>query len=106
MKRSDRVRLERYCDMYIVVCYDITSNRRRTRLHELLLGYGAPVQKSVFECNLTLTQFRQLRSRARRYVKGSGDSIRYYHLCGRCQGRTQEEGTPLVETGGLKDFFV
>ena len=92
--------------MYIVACYDISNNRRRTRLHELLLGYGTPVQKSVFECDLTRAQFRRLRGRARRYVKGEGDSIRYYHLCGRCQGRTRAEGTPLVEAGQTGDFVA
>ena len=92
--------------MYIVACYDISNNRRRARLHELLLGYGTPVQKSVFECDLTLAQFRRLRAQSRRYVRKEGESIRYYHLCGRCQGRTQAEGTPLVEAGRTEDFIV
>ena len=92
--------------MYIVVCYDISNNRRRARLHELLLGYGTPVQKSIFECNLTLAQFRRLRARARRYAKKEGESIRYYHLCGRCQQRTKAEGTALAEAGNAKDFTV
>jgi len=92
--------------MYIVVCYDISSNHRRARLHELLLGYGTPVQKSVFECDLTPTQFRRLCSHARRYVKKTGESLRYYHLCSRCQGRTQAEGTILAESPVTEDYVV
>ena len=92
--------------MYIIVCYDISSNRRRARLHELLLGYGTPVQRSVFECNLTSAQFRQLRTRAKRYVKKEGESLRYYPLCSRCQQRTEEGGTALAEPGRSKDFTV
>lgn len=92
--------------MYVVVAYDISNNRRRARLHELLLGYGSPVQKSVFECDLTAAQFRSLRGRARNYTGKRGESIRYYQLCGRCQGRTQAEGTPLVELPAATDFAV
>ncbi|MDY6912571.1 MAG: CRISPR-associated endonuclease Cas2 [Chloroflexota bacterium] len=91
--------------MYIIICYDISGNRRRARLHELLLGYGTPVQKSVFECDLNLKQFRKLRKDARRYVK-KGESIRYYHLCGRCRQRTKDEGTALIEAGNAEDFTV
>ncbi len=92
--------------MYIVVCYDISSNRQRARLHELLLGYGEPVQKSVFECDITPSQFRALRARARPYVKKKGDSIRYYQMCARCCARTQADGTPLTAVDAGKDFIV
>ncbi|MBI2917270.1 MAG: CRISPR-associated endonuclease Cas2 [Chloroflexi bacterium] len=92
--------------MYIVVCYDISDNRRRARLHELLLGYGNPVQKSVFECSLTGGQLQKLRARARRYARKPGESIRYYQLCARCQERTEADGTQLLETSPPKDFVV
>lgn len=35
-----------------VVAYDISDDRRRLRLHRLLRGFGEPVQKSVFVCQL------------------------------------------------------
>ena len=35
-----------------VVAYDISDNRRRLQLHRLLRGFGEPVQKSVFVCQL------------------------------------------------------
>ena len=92
--------------MYVVVCYDISDNRRRTRLHELLLGYGNPVQKSVFECQLTQRQLQRLRARAKGYARKQGESIRYYLMCGRCQERTQLDGTPLLEAAMPKDFVV
>ena len=91
--------------MYIVACYDISDNGRRARTHELLLGYGTPVQKSVFECDLNLKQFRKLQNEARRYVK-KGESIRYYHLCGRCQKRTEEEGTSLATAVEPDDYYA
>ena len=92
--------------MYFVVCYDISDNRRRTRLHELLLGYGTPVQRSVFECELTSTQFKRLRTGAKRFARSPGDTIRYYQMCGQCCERTESDGTPLVEADSGKDFVV
>lgn len=83
--------------MYLVVAYDISDDRRRARLYELLLGYGTPVQRSVFECDLTAEQQARLRRAAARYARASGDSIRYYALCAACARRTEAAGTPLVE---------
>ena len=91
--------------MYVVACYDITDNRRRARLYELLLGYGAPVQKSVFECNITARQFTKMKKMASHFAK-RGDSIRYYELCVRCQRRTLTDGTKLADTGIEEDFVV
>ncbi len=92
--------------MYIIVCYDISDNSDRARLHELLLGYGTPVQRSVFECDLSVAQLRGLRRRAKRYVRAKGDSVRYYQMCGQCQARTQADGTFLVEADSAKDYAV
>ncbi len=45
----------------ILVAYDIPENRRRTRLHRLLRGFGEPVQKSVFLCWLDDRRQQRLR---------------------------------------------
>lgn len=92
--------------MYILACYDISDHRRRARLHELLLGYGTPVQKSVFECQLTRRQFQRLQGQAKRFARKAGESIRYYQMCDRCRQRTQNDGTKLIESEPLKDFVV
>lgn len=92
--------------MYVVVCYDITSNRHRIRLHQLLLGYGSPVQKSVFECSLTHQQLQRLRRQAQRLARGPSDSIRYYQLCRQCQDLTGNLGTRLIEADLGKDFIL
>lgn len=92
--------------MYVVVSYDISDHRRRARLHELLLGYGQPVQRSVFECRLTHQQVLRLQAQARRLVRGARDSIRYYQMCRQCQQRTRSDGTLLVEAETPGDFMV
>jgi len=92
--------------MYVVVCYDVIDDRRRAKLHELLLGYGNPVQKSVFECQLSPAQIQTLQSRAKRYVRGHGESLRFYQLCRQCQARTWAEGTRLTEAEDERDYAV
>ncbi len=47
-------------DMPILVAYDISDNRRRTRLYRLLRGFGEPIQKSVFLCWLDPARRRKL----------------------------------------------
>ena len=38
--------------MLYLICYDIASPRRRRKLADVLLDYGARVQKSAYECDL------------------------------------------------------
>ncbi len=94
--------------MYVVVCYDITDNRRRARLYEELLGFGTPVQKSVFECQVTPKQLALMQSRiAGRYARKATDTIRFYLLCGQCRQRTMEKGTKLREVRSeTEDYTV
>ncbi|MGV2391312.1 MAG UNVERIFIED_CONTAM: CRISPR-associated endonuclease Cas2 [Microcystis novacekii LVE1205-3] len=47
--------------MYFVVSYDISDDKRRTKIHNTLKSYGQRVQYSVFECDLTDTQYAKLR---------------------------------------------
>ena len=35
------------------VCYDVSDDQRLTRTHKKMLGYGDPVQYSVFMCELS-----------------------------------------------------
>jgi len=39
-----------------IVCYDICDPRRLRRVHDKMLGFGDPLQYSVFECNLSRRQ--------------------------------------------------
>ena len=44
----------------LYVAYDISEQRRRTRLHRLLRGFGEPVQESVFLCWVDAVRQRRL----------------------------------------------
>lgn len=48
--------------MYLI-CYDITSNKKRRKAAEILCDYGRRVQYSVFECEIKRKQFEVLYAR-------------------------------------------
>lgn len=70
-----------------VVAYDISVDRRRTRLFKTLKRYGSPVQESVFECHLTTDQFIRMRQEVERLIEPQEDQVRFYELCSKCAGR-------------------
>ncbi|MFV9505866.1 MAG: CRISPR-associated endonuclease Cas2 [Oscillochloridaceae bacterium umkhey_bin13] len=70
-----------------VVAYDIPDNRRRTKVHKLLCGYGQWSQYSLFECWLTRRQLIELQAKLEPHLRAERDSVRLYPLCGTCQDR-------------------
>jgi CRISPR-associated protein Cas2 len=65
---------------FVIVAYDITQNRRRTRIMKKLKGMGFHIQKSVFECLLTSGQIEQLRRMLLKEADEKEDTIRLYIL--------------------------
>jgi CRISPR-associated protein Cas2 len=41
---------------WYIVCYDIRDPDRLRRVHDKMEGFGAPLQYSVFACDLTLQE--------------------------------------------------
>lgn len=64
---------------FLVVSYDIPSNRRRHKVMKTLEGFGTRVQYSVFECNLKPREIEDLRRKIKK-LTASGDSIRFYFI--------------------------
>jgi CRISPR-associated protein Cas2 len=75
-----------------IVAYDIPDDKRRTKVHRALCGYGAWTQYSLFECWLTKRQLLELRAKLGRYLIAERDSVRLYPLCGSCQGKVLTVG--------------
>jgi len=97
--------------------YDIEDDRTRRRVAKTLKGYGRRVQRSVFECNLTRQQIRELAGHLKQICRlgdegsPSGESppeaganptapgsvsIRCYRLCDPCAGRIDVLGAGKV----------
>lgn len=84
--------------MLYLIAYDIPNDRRRTRLHNTLCGFGAWTQFSLFECFLDDKQLILLRNRIEQLINPKEDNVRIYHLCQACQGKTETYGsTPPAE---------
>ncbi len=77
---------------FVLVVYDISNDRRRTKLHNTLLNYGTPVQYSVFECLLDEKGLARMKRATLKVIKPRVDRVRYYYLCARCVGKTEVTG--------------
>lgn len=75
-----------------IVSYDIPDDRRRTRVHSALTGFGTWVQYSVFECFLDRKQRAQLETRLLKEIHQREDTVRIYGLCAACTKKVEVLG--------------
>lgn len=75
--------------LFVVVVYDISNDKRRTKLHNKLKGYGSPVQYSVFECILTAAEYNKMKKEIKRILRPRLDHVRYYSLCADCKEKIE-----------------
>ncbi len=76
-----------------VVAYDIPDDRRRTRVHKILSGFGKWTQYSVFECFLSEKERVALMEKLKRVLKAREDSVRLYPLCKACVEKVETLGS-------------
>jgi CRISPR-associated protein Cas2 len=81
---------------FIVIVYDISNDKRRTKLHNRLKDFGTPVQYSVFECLLDEAGLKQMQSAVRKIIKPRLDRVRYYFICEECLQRVEVTSGPEV----------
>jgi len=77
-----------------VIAYDIPDDRRRTKVHQILMGFGKWTQYSLFECFLTRKQLVLLRSKLAQHLVEQRDSVRFYPMCANCVKRVETVGGP------------
>jgi len=77
-----------------MVAYDISDDRIRRQVCNILKNYGIRVQYSVFECHLTTAEKLELHVRLRDLLAKS-DSLRWYPLCSWCREKTIIQGLGL-----------
>ncbi len=89
--------------MFYVISYDIPDDKRRLKIANLLEGYAARVQKSVFEARLEPNQYADLRKRLSRLLNAKEDNVRFYRLCGACCATIETVGqVGVTPEPGLK----
>lgn len=80
----------------VVVAYDIFDDRRRERMANTLLSFGARIQGSVYELWLTARQLEAMWYAVGR-LRAPEDLIRCYTLCSACERRIRSYGMPQPE---------
>ena len=89
--------------MLYVIAYDIPSDRRRTKVHKVLCGFGQWTQYSLFECHLTQKELVTLHGKLDKLLKPEEDSVRFYPLCTPCVAKVVTIGSPKPAE---QDVFV
>jgi len=79
---------------YVVIAYDVESDRKRREVVKLLQPWGRRVNKSVFECFLSDTELKKLKTKLKNKVKKGSDSILLYPLCVDCIDKIERYGSP------------
>ncbi|MBI5181807.1 MAG: CRISPR-associated endonuclease Cas2 [Nitrospirae bacterium] len=89
---------------FIVVAYDISDDKRRNKICDILLSYGQRVNYSVFECFLKEKEIQKLKDRIERHLKRGKDIVLYYYLCKACLERRERIGNLPEEKQMVKVF--
>jgi CRISPR-associated protein Cas2 len=79
--------------MLVLVIYDIPDNKRRVKLSTFLEGYGRRVQKSAFECFLSLSNMQKLHNKVLQRVHPDEDNVRFYWIAADAMPRTLTIGS-------------
>lgn len=83
--------------MFVIVAYDVNTEtaegrRRLRRVARACEDFGQRVQHSVFECWVDPAQWIKLRTRLLAEIAQDTDSLRFYFLGDRWQGRIEHVG--------------
>ena len=81
--------------MFVVICYDITNDRRRYRIEKAILNVGYRVQESVFEAHLSQKLFIELKNNIRNLMDQEQDNLRYYSICKNCIQAVDTDGVGM-----------
>jgi CRISPR-associated protein Cas2 len=93
--------------MFTVISFDVSDDRRRSKLVKVLRGYAQRVQKSVFEAtDLSPAVFLRMRSKLESKLDLDEDRIRYHRLCAACAARVEHAGVGLAPELGDVDAII
>ena len=78
--------------MGIGITYDISNDKRRKKVSDILETYGVRVNYSVFEIELSQAKRETLlyEIQLKKLINNKYDSLRFYHLCENCVPKSFE----------------
>ncbi len=78
--------------LFVVIAYDVISDKRRNQIFKTLKNHGRHVQYSVFECELRRQDFAKLKRQLARLIDPREDNIRFYFLDRDAVGKIEQLG--------------
>ncbi len=91
--------------MNLIVAYDIADPRRLSRVAKIMADYGARVQKSIFEVELTPNAFLEMKGRVDKVIVFAADGVKYFPLCRKCAGTVEVIGKGQL-TDADRAFYI
>jgi len=89
---------------FYIVAYDLSSDKRRNKVHKILSGFGQWTQYSLFELFVTDKELILLQNKLEKVLNPEQDSVRFYPLCAACIKNVETVGSePPTEP---KIFFA
>ncbi len=84
--------------MLVLICYDVNTEtksgrRRLRRVAKVCESSGQRVQKSVFECQVSLAEFESLERRLLAEINATEDCLRLYRIPESRGAEVREHGT-------------
>jgi CRISPR-associated protein Cas2 len=80
---------------FYIVSYDISSDKRRTKVHKVLSGFGQWTQYSLFELFINDKELVLLQNKLEKILNAEKDSVRFYPLCTACLKQVETVGSDL-----------
>jgi CRISPR-associated protein Cas2 len=70
--------------VFCVVAYDVSDDKRRSKVVKILEKHGVRVNFSVFECILTECKYEKMQQALEKQINMREDRIVYYPVCVNC----------------------
>jgi CRISPR-associated protein Cas2 len=75
---------------FYIIAYDISGNKRRSRVVKILEAYGTRMNKSVFECFILPVTYIKIVKLISDVIDPKKDAVLYYPICKDCMVKSKK----------------
>jgi len=81
--------------MHLFIAYDISSDKKRNKVSKLLEDFGVRIQFSVFECELTKRELKEIKAKLSELINQKTDSVLFLFQCESCINKKEYMGIEI-----------
>ncbi|MCK9475920.1 MAG: CRISPR-associated endonuclease Cas2 [Candidatus Muirbacterium halophilum] len=78
--------------MNLVICYDISDNRKRRKVYKVLESYGIRTQFSIFELTVSNMEYNAIKEKLLNLIDLETDRLYFFALCESCIKKIERNG--------------